>query len=164
MTLSEIIAVVTSLFGGVSFWGYIMERKKNKGIANQEIGKGKQEEINATILMDEAYTKFAERHNKEFEVLLTENNDLRKQNFDLKVERNDIQSLVEDLQKQVAKLSGTVSGMQSTLANDTKNYNDLSKKYNSLQKAYDNLKKSYTTLKLQFEDYKKLHNGTNTCK
>lgn len=164
MTLSEIIAVATSLLGGVSFWGYIMERKKNKGIANQEIGKGKQEEINATILMDEAYAKFAERHNKEFEVLLTENNDLRKQNFDLKVERNDIQSLVEELQKEVGRLSGTVSGMQSTLANDTKNYNDLSKKYNSLQKAYDNLKKSYTTLKEQFENYKKLHNGQNTSK
>lgn len=164
MNLSEIIAVATSIFGSVSFWGYIMERKKNKGIANQEIGKGKQEEINATILMDEAYSKFAERHNKEFEVLLTENNDLRKQNFDLKVERNDIQGLVENLQKEVGRLSGTVSGMQSTLANDTKNYTDLSNKYNSLQKAYDNLKKSYTTLKEQFEKYKQLHNGTNTCK
>lgn len=164
MNLSEIIAVATSLLGGFSFWGYIMERKKNKGIANQEIGKGKQEEINATILMDEAYAKFADRHNKEFEVLLTENNDLRKQNFDLKVERNDIQKLVEDLQKEVGRLSGTVSGMQSTLANDTKNYNDLSKKYNSLQKAYDNLKKSYTTLKQQFENYKQLHNGQNTSK
>lgn len=164
MNLSEIIAVVTSLFGGVSFWGYIVERKKNKGIANQEMAKGNQEDLKTATLTDEVYGLMSARVKQELEHIITENNDLRKENYTLKVEKTEIQIVVEDLQKQVAKLSGTVSGMQSTLANDTKNYNDLSKKYNSLQKAYDNLKKSYTSLKEQFENYKKIHNGTNTSK
>jgi len=154
MDVSTILAIVSTVFGSGSAVGWIVERKKNRAIGNQE-------DLKTASLTDEVYGLMSARVKQELEHIITENNDLRKENYTLKVEKSEIQIVVENLQKDVAKLSGTVAGMQSTLANDTKNYNDLSKKYNSLQKAYDNLKKSYTLLKGQFDNYKKLHNGTD---
>lgn len=134
--MTEIIITVLGAFNIGAIIMYFLERRKNKGLANQEYAKGKIEEANANKIIEEAYGLFAERHKSEYQELLKDNQQL--------FEQNDI------LNTDIKKLKLQVIAISETLSKGDLKYTELEKKYNSLKISYEKLKKAYNDLKAEF--------------
>jgi predicted RNase H-like nuclease (RuvC/YqgF family) len=129
MDVSTILAIVSTIFGGGSAVGWIVERKKNKAITSQEEG-------NALKIMQETYSLFTKDFEQKYETLKSENKDLYTQK-DL-------------LYSEVQKMKVSITGIQETMTKETVKYKELEKKYNGLDKKYNGLKEAYDKLKIQY--------------
>jgi predicted RNase H-like nuclease (RuvC/YqgF family) len=142
MDVSTILAIVSTIFGGGSAIGWIVERKKNKAITSQEEG-------NALKIMQDTYSLFTKDFEQKYENLKKENKNLYEQK--------------DFLYSEIQKLKVSIVGIQETMAKETVKYKDLEKKYNGLEKKYNGLKGAYDKLKVQYTGLlnKFKENGTN---
>ena len=107
--------IFTSLFGSGALVAYVMEKKKNKALTNQEVAKASQEDATAVTLMRIAYKEFTEDMNQKYETLIEE---------------------VKDLKKKLTDVS-------SELDQEKVKYSKLKTAYDNLKKEFDNYKKKH---------------------
>lgn len=111
----NIVSIVTTLFGGGSFYAYYVEREKRKIEA-------KQLDADALKTMQDAYDKFTEDSLKRYEDLSTE---------------------VQDLKKKLIEVTTQLSKEKQNYAILREEHDNLKISYNKLKKDFDDYKKKY---------------------
>lgn len=111
----NIVSIITTLFGGGSFYAYYVEREKRKIEA-------KQLDADALKTMQDAYDKFTEDSLKRYEDLSTE---------------------VQDLKKKLIEVTTQLSKEKQNYATLREEHDNLKISYNKLKKDFDDYKKKY---------------------
>ena len=111
----NIVSIITTLFGGGSFYAYYVEREKRKIEA-------KQLDADALKTMQDAYDKFTEDSLKRYEDLSTE---------------------VQDLKKKLIEVTTQLSKEKQNYAILREEHDNLKISYNKLKKDFDDYKKKY---------------------
>lgn len=114
--------LLTSIFGGGSFYGYFVEKRKNIATSSQEESKAKQEEFKisqeestALSAMRRSYKEFTEDMNEKYDFMANEVSGLKKKLTDVSTE----------------------------LDQEKGKYTNLKKAYDSLKREFDNYKKKH---------------------
>ena len=111
----NIISIITTLFGGGSFYAYYIEKGKRK-IENKQLG------ADALKTMQDAYDKFTEDSLKRYEDLSSEVQELKKNLNDVTTQLNTERQNYEALREE---------------------HDNLKISYNKLKKDFDEYKKKY---------------------
>ena len=111
----NIVSIITTLFGGGSFYAYYVEREKRKIEA-------KQLDADALKTMQDAYDKFTEDSLKRYEDLSTE---------------------VQDLKEKLMEVTTQLSKEKQNYAILREEHDNLKISYNKLKKDFDDYKKKY---------------------
>lgn len=111
----NIVSIITTLFGGGSFYAYYVEREKRKIEA-------KQLDADALKTMQDAYDKFTEDSLKRYEDLSTE---------------------IQDLKKKLIEVTTQLSKEKQNYAILREEHDNLKISYNKLKKDFDDYKKKY---------------------
>ena len=111
----NIISIITTLFGGGSFYAYYIEKGKRK-IENKQLG------ADALKTMQDAYDKFTEDSLKRYEDLSSEVQELKKNLNDVTTQLNTERQNYEALREE---------------------HDNLKVSYNKLKKDFDDYKKKY---------------------
>ena len=111
----NILSIITTLFGGGSFYAYYVERNKRK-IEEKQLSS------DALKSMQDAYDKFTEDSLKRYEELSTE---------------------VQDLKKKLTEVTTQLSTEKQNYATLREEHDNLKISYNKLKKDFDDYKKKY---------------------
>ena len=111
----NIVSIITTLFGGGSFYAYYVEREKRKIEA-------KQLDADALKTMQDAYDKFTTDALKHYEELSAE---------------------VQDLKKKLIEVTTQLSKEKQNYAILREEHDNLKISYNKLKKDFDDYKKKY---------------------
>ncbi len=111
----NIVSIITTLFGGGSFYAYYIEKGKRK-IENKQLG------ADALKTMQDAYDKFTEDSLKRYEDLSSEVQELKKNLNDVTTQLNTERQNYEVLREE---------------------HDNLKVSYNKLKKDFDEYKKKY---------------------
>ena len=111
----NILSIITTLFGGGSFYAYYVERNKRK-IEEKQLSS------DALKSMQDAYDKFTEDSLKRYEELSTE---------------------VQDLKKKLTEVTTQLSTEKQNYATLREEHDNLKISYNKLKKDFDEYKKKY---------------------
>ena len=111
----NILSIITTLFGGGSFYAYYVERNKRK-IEEKQLSS------DALKSMQDAYDKFTEDSLKRYEDLSTE---------------------VQDLKKKLIEVTTQLSKEKQNYATLREEHDNLKISYNKLKKDFDEYKKKY---------------------
>ena len=115
LLIDNIVSIITTLFGGGSFYAYYVEREKRK-IEQKQLG------ADALKSMQDAYDKFTEDSLKRYEDLSTE---------------------VQDLKKKLIEVTTQLSKEKQNYAILREEHDNLKISYNKLKKDFDDYKKKY---------------------
>ena len=113
--IDNTISIITTLFGGGSFYAYYVERNKRK-IEEKQLSS------DALKSMQDAYDKFTEDSLKRYEELSTE---------------------VQDLKKKLTEVTTQLSTEKQNYATLREEHDNLKISYNKLKKDFDEYKKKY---------------------
>ena len=113
--IDNTISIITTLFGGGSFYAYYVERNKRK-IEEKQLSS------DALKSMQDAYDKFTEDSLKRYEDLSTE---------------------VQDLKKKLIEVTTQLSKEKQNYATLREEHDNLKISYNKLKKDFDEYKKKY---------------------
>ena len=105
----NIVSIITTLFGGGSFYAYYVEKNKRK-IEEKQLGS------DALKSMQDAYDKFTEDSLKRYEDLSTE---------------------VQDLKKKLTEVTTQLSAEKQNYATLREEHDNLKISYNRLKKDFD---------------------------
>ena len=111
----NIVSIITTLFGGGSFYAYYVEKNKRK-IEEKQLSS------DALKSMQDAYDKFTEDSLKRYE--------------DLSIE-------VQDLKKKLTEVTTQLSKEKQNYAILREEHDNLKISYNKLKKDFDEYKKKY---------------------
>ena len=111
----NIVSIITTLFGGGSFYAYYIEKGKRK-IENKQLG------ADALKTMQDAYDKFTEDSLKRYEDLSSEVQELKKNLNDVTTQLNTERQNYEVLREE---------------------HDNLKVSYNKLKKDFDDYKEKY---------------------
>lgn len=111
----NLIPIITTLFGGGSFYAYYVEKNKRK-IEEKQLSS------DALKSMQDAYDKFTEDSLKRYEELSTE---------------------VQDLKKKLTEVTTQLSTEKQNYATLREEHDNLKISYNKLKKDFDDYKKKY---------------------
>ena len=111
----NILSIITTLFGGGSFYAYYVEKNKRK-IEEKQLSS------DALKSMQDAYDKFTEDSLKHYEELSAE---------------------VQDLKKKLTEVTTQLSREKQNYATLRKEHDNLKISYNKLKKDFDEYKKKY---------------------
>ena len=111
----NVISIITTLFGGGSFYAYYIEKGKRK-IEQKQLG------ADALKSMQDAYDKFTEDSLKRYEDLNTE---------------------IQDLKKKLLEVTTQLSKEKQNYATLREEHDNLKVSYNKLKKDFDEYKKKY---------------------
>ena len=111
----NIVSIITTLFGGGSFYAYYVERGKRK-IEEKQLSS------DALKSMQDAYDKFTADALKHYEELSAE---------------------VEDLKKKLIEVTTQLSKEKQNYATLREEHDNLKISYNRLKKDFDDYKKKY---------------------
>ena len=111
----NIVSIITTLFGGGSFYAYYVERNKRR-IEQKQLG------ADALKTMQDAYDKFTEDSLKRYEELSVE---------------------VQDLKKKLIEVTTQLSTEKQNYATLREEHDNLKISYNKLKKDFDEYKKKY---------------------
>lgn len=111
----NILSIITTLFGGGSFYAYYVEKNKRK-IEEKQLSS------DALKSMQDAYDKFTEDSLKHYEELSAE---------------------VQDLKKKLIEVTTQLSREKQNYATLRKEHDNLKISYNKLKKDFDEYKKKY---------------------
>ena len=111
----NIVSIITTLFGGGSFYAYYVEKNKRK-IEEKQLSS------DALKSMQDAYDKFTEDSLKRYEELSTE---------------------VQDLKKKLIEVTTQLSKEKQNYAILREEHDNLKISYNKLKKDFDDYKKKY---------------------
>mgnify|MGYP003589186365 FL=1 len=111
----NIVSIITTLFGGGSFYAYYTEKNKRK-IEEKQLSS------DALKSMQDAYDKFTEDSLKRYEDLSTE---------------------VQDLKKKLIEVTTQLSKEKQNYATLREEHDNLKISYNKLKKDFDDYKKKY---------------------
>lgn len=111
----NIVSIITTLFGGGSFYAYYVEKNKRK-IEEKQLSS------DALKSMQDAYDKFTEDSLKRYEDLSTE---------------------VQDLKKKLIEVTTQLSKEKQNYAILREEHDNLKISYNKLKKDFDDYKKKY---------------------
>lgn len=111
----NILSIITTLFGGGSFYAYYVERNKRK-IEEKQLSS------DALKSMQDAYDKFTEDSLKKYEELSVE---------------------VQDLKKKLIEVTTQLSTEKQNYATLREEHDNLKISYNKLKKDFDEYKKKY---------------------
>lgn len=111
----NIVSIITTLFGGGSFYAYYIEKNKRK-IEEKQLSS------DALKSMQDAYDKFTEDSLKRYEDLSTE---------------------VQDLKKKLIEVTTQLSKEKQNYATLREEHDNLKISYNKLKKDFDDYKKKY---------------------
>ena len=111
----NIVSIITTLFGGGSFYAYYVERNKRK-IEEKQLSS------DALKSMQDAYDKFTEDSLKRYEELSIE---------------------VQDLKKKLIEVTTQLSKEKQNYATLREEHDNLKISYNKLKKDFDEYKKKY---------------------
>ena len=113
--MDNLISIITTLFGGGSFFAFWVEKGKRK-IEQKQLG------ADALKSMQDAYDKFTEDSLKRYEDLSTE---------------------IQDLKKKLTEVTTQLSREKQNYATLRKEHDNLKISYNKLKKDFDEYKKKY---------------------
>ena len=113
--IDNTISIITTLFGGGSFYAYYVEKNKRK-IEEKQLSS------DALKSMQDAYDKFTEDSLKRYEDLSTE---------------------VQDLKKKLIEVTTQLSKEKQNYATLREEHDNLKISYNKLKKDFDDYKKKY---------------------
>ena len=113
--IDNTISIITTLFGGGSFYAYYIERNKRR-IEEKQLSS------DALKSMQDAYDKFTEDSLKHYEELSAE---------------------VQDLKKKLTEVTTQLSREKQNYATLRKEHDNLKISYNKLKKDFDEYKKKY---------------------
>ena len=111
----NIVSIITTLFGGGSFYAYYVEKNKRK-IEEKQLSS------DALKSMQDAYDKFTEDSLKKYEELSVE---------------------VQDLKKKLIEVTTQLSTEKQNYATLREEHDNLKISYNKLKKDFDEYKKKY---------------------
>ena len=111
----NIVSIITTLFGGGSFYAYYIEKGKRK-IEQKQLG------ADALKSMQDAYDKFTEDSLKRYE---------------------DLSSEVEELKKNLTNVTAQLNLERENNEALRKEHDNLKVAYNKLKKDFDEYKKKY---------------------
>ena len=111
----NILSIITTLFGGGSFYAYYVEKGKRK-IEERQLSS------DALKSMQDAYDKFTEDSLKRYEELSVE---------------------VQDLKKKLIEVTTQLSTEKQNYATLREEHDNLKISYNKLKKDFDEYKKKY---------------------
>ena len=111
----NIVSIITTLFGGGSFYAFWVEKGKRK-IEQKQLG------ADALKTMQDAYDKFTEDSLKHYEELSAE---------------------VQDLKKKLIEVTTQLSKEKQNYAILREEHDNLKVSYNKLKKDFDEYKKKY---------------------
>ena len=111
----NIVSIITTLFGGGSFYAYYIEKNKRK-IEEKQLSS------DALKSMKDAYDKFTEDSLKRYEELSVE---------------------VQDLKKKLTEVTTQLSAEKQNYAILREEHDNLKISYNKLKKDFDEYKKKY---------------------
>ena len=111
----NILSIITTLFGGGSFYAYYVEKNKRK-IEEKQLSS------DALKSMQDAYDKFTEDSLKRYEELSVE---------------------VQDLKKKLVEVTTQLSTEKQNYATLREEHDNLKISYNRLKKDFDEYKKKY---------------------
>lgn len=111
----NILSIITTLFGGGSFYAYYVEKNKRK-IEEKQLSS------DALKSMQDAYDKFTEDSLKRYEELSVE---------------------VQDLKKKLIEVTTQLSTEKQNYATLREEHDNLKISYNKLKKDFDEYKKKY---------------------
>ena len=111
----NIVSIITTLFGGGSFYAYYVEKNKRK-IEEKQLSS------DALKSMQDAYDKFTEDSLKRYSELSTE---------------------VQDLKKKLIEVTTQLSKEKQNYAILREEHDNLKISYNKLKKDFDDYKKKY---------------------
>ena len=111
----NIVSIITTLFGGGSFYAYYIEKNKRK-IEEKQLSS------DALKSMQDAYDKFTEDSLKRYEDLSTE---------------------VQDLKKKLIEVTTQLSKEKQNYATLREEHDNLKISYNKLKKDFDDYNKKY---------------------
>ena len=111
----NIVSIITTLFGGGSFYAFWVEKNKRK-IEEKQLSS------DALKSMQDAYDKFTEDSLKRYEELSTE---------------------VQDLKKKLTEVTTQLSTEKQNYATLREEHDNLKISYNKLKKDFDDYKKKY---------------------
>ena len=111
----NIVSIITTLFGGGSFYAYYVEKNKRK-IEEKQLSS------DALKSMQDAYDKFTEDSLKRYEELSIE---------------------VQDLKKKLTEVTTQLSTEKQNYATLREEHDNLKISYNKLKKDFDEYKKKY---------------------
>ena len=111
----NILSIITTLFGGGSFYAYYVEKNKRK-IEEKQLSS------DALKSMQDAYDKFTEDSLKRYEELSVE---------------------VQDLKKKLIEVTTQLSTEKQNYATLREEHDNLKISYNKLKKDFDDYKKKY---------------------
>ena len=115
LLIDNIVSIITTLFGGGSFYAYYVEKNKRK-IEEKQLSS------DALKSMQDAYDKFTEDSLKRYEALSTE---------------------VQDLKKKLTEVTTQLSKEKQNYAILREEHDNLKISYNKLKKDFDDYKKKY---------------------
>ena len=113
--MDNFVSILTTLFGGGSFYAYYTEKNKRK-IEEKQLSS------DALKSMQDAYDKFTEDSLKRYEELSTE---------------------VQDLKKKLTEVTTQLSTEKQNYATLREEHDNLKISYNKLKKDFDEYKKKY---------------------
>ena len=113
--MDNLISIITTLFGGGSFYAYYVEREKRRI-------EQKQLDADALKTMQDAYDKFTADSLKHYEELSAE---------------------VQDLKKKLIEVTTQLSTEKQNYTTLRKEHDSLKVAYNKLKKDFDEYKKKY---------------------
>ena len=113
--MDNLISIITTLFGGGSFYAFWVEKGKRK-IEQKQLG------ADALKSMQDAYDKFTEDSLKHYEELSAE---------------------VQDLKKKLIEVTTQLSKEKQNYATLREEHDNLKISYNKLKKDFDDYKKKY---------------------
>ena len=115
LLIDNIVSIITTLFGGGSFYAYYIEKGKRK-IEAKQLG------ADALKTMQDAYDKFTADSLKHYEELSAE---------------------VQDLKKKLTEVTTQLSTEKQNYATLREEHTNLKVSYNKLKKDFDEYKKEY---------------------
>ena len=115
LLMDNFISIITTLFGGGSFYAYYVEKNKRK-IEEKQLSS------DALKSMQDAYDKFTEDSLKRYEELSVE---------------------VQDLKKKLIEVTTQLSTEKQNYATLREEHDNLKISYNKLKKDFDEYKKKY---------------------
>ena len=115
LLIDNIVSIITTLFGGGSFYAYYVEKGKRK-IEQKQLG------ADALKTMQDAYDKFTADALKHYEELSVE---------------------VENLKKKLTEVTTQLSAEKQNYATLREEHDNLKISYNRLKKDFDEYKEKY---------------------
>lgn len=109
---SIITTILTIIAGGGWFVYYKANKRIKEGEATQSEAEGwkRQQEVYQTTIQDQQ--KFYDHLKSDFNVVVEENSQLRKENNELRLKVNQLEDLIYDLKKEVSRLGRRVEAIK----------------------------------------------------